>query len=51
MANTATSSSSSPGVSPVIVCTTEQEYHDAINNAGDKLVVVDCYADWYVCCE
>ena len=38
----------STSTSPVIVCSTEQEYHDAINNAGDKLVVVDCYADWYV---
>eukprot|EP00339_Tiarina_fusa_P028643 CAMPEP_0117014178 /NCGR_PEP_ID=MMETSP0472-20121206/11551_1 /TAXON_ID=693140 ORGANISM="Tiarina fusus, Strain LIS" /NCGR_SAMPLE_ID=MMETSP0472 /ASSEMBLY_ACC=CAM_ASM_000603 /LENGTH=125 /DNA_ID=CAMNT_0004717673 /DNA_START=79 /DNA_END=456 /DNA_ORIENTATION=+ len=36
--------SSSP--SPVIVCSTEQEYHDAIKDAGEKLVVVDCYADW-----
>jgi hypothetical protein len=34
---------------PVVVCATEQEYYDAIQNAGDKLVVVDCYADWYVC--
>ena len=46
-----TSATGMSSSSPVIVCSTEQEYHTAITNAGDKLVVVDCYADWYVFVE
>jgi hypothetical protein len=32
----------------VLHCSTEEEYYTAIDNAGDKLVVVDCFAEWYV---
>lgn len=31
----------------VIHCTSAQAYHDALQEAEDRLVVVDCYADWY----
>ena len=32
----------------VIHCDTEEEYYKALDNAGSKLVVVDCFAEWYV---
>jgi hypothetical protein len=32
----------------VLHCATEEEYYTAIDNAGDKVVVVDCFAEWYV---
>jgi thioredoxin 1 len=34
----------------VIHCTSSQEYHQALQEAGDRLVVVDCYADWCAPC-
>lgn len=30
----------------VIHCTSTQAYNEALQEAGDRLVVVDCYADW-----
>ena len=31
----------------VIACSTETEYFEAIESAGcDRLVVVECYAEW-----
>ena len=32
----------------VIHCDTEEEYYKELDNAGSKLVVVDCFAEWYV---
>lgn len=31
----------------VLYCSSELAYRDAIQKAGDKLVVVDCFAEWY----
>jgi hypothetical protein len=30
----------------VVHCSTEQEYYEAIDSAGSRLVVVDCFAEW-----
>ena len=30
----------------VVYCSTEQEYYQAIESARNKLVVVDCFAEW-----
>jgi len=35
-----------PSPGNVNYCTTEQEYHSLIQDAGDRLVVVDCFAEW-----
>jgi hypothetical protein len=28
-------------------CNSEQEYYEYLQKAGDKLIVVDCFAEWY----
>jgi thiol:disulfide interchange protein len=32
----------------VVYCSTEQEYYQALEDAGQKLVVIDVFAEWFV---
>ena len=45
---TMAATSSEEAQEAVIHCDTEEEYYKALDNAGNKLVVVDCFAEWYV---
>ena len=35
----------------IIHCTSANDYHTALEDAGDRLVVVDCYAPWCPPCQ
>ena len=35
----------------IIHCTSEHDYYTALESAGDRLVVVDCYAPWCPPCQ
>lgn len=37
--------------SPVFECNSKAEYYAVIENAGDRLVVVDCFAPWCPPCR
>ena len=32
----------------VLYCHTEEDYYKAVESAGNRLVVVDCFAEWWV---
>ena len=36
------------GENRVVYCANEDEYYNAIDSAGTRLVVVDCFAEWCV---
>ena len=40
-------------VGTVLYCNSEEEYYNAIESAGSRLVVGDCFAEWWVvlCCS
>lgn len=43
------SSTTTPGT--VVHCNSESEYYAAVEAAGDRLVVVDCFASWCPPCQ
>jgi thioredoxin 1 len=47
--NTNTNSSAAPGA--IVHCNSEDEYYTALEAAGDRLVVVDCFAEWCPPCQ
>jgi hypothetical protein len=34
-------------VGEVVYCSTEADYHKALEDASNKLVVIDVFAEWY----
>ena len=40
-----------PTPGEVVLCNSESDYYDALERAGDSLVVVDCFAPWCPPCQ
>ena len=47
--NTNANTSAAPGT--IVHCNSEDEYYAALEAAGDRLIVVDCFAVWCTPCQ
>lgn len=45
-ADSSEGSTAESGTGKVVYCSTEPEYYRALENAGQKLVVIDVFAEW-----
>jgi thioredoxin 1 len=49
--NTSKNSNAAASPGTIVHCNSEDEYYAALEAAGDRLVVVDCYAEWCPPCR